>query len=132
MPEFFLGCWRLNFHPTACDSGVRKIRSDGRFTRVEQTSEPNSAGSHRTDRKTDRKLLFDAKGKVNRLLDEFPAMLGLCTLVAPSRLPQHILSRPRIYRFVHVGDGNRTFGATTLSTPQSQPLAGNKHFGSIR
>jgi hypothetical protein len=68
----------------------------------------------------------------NRLIDELPAMLGPCTLVAPSQLSQHLLSRPRTHRFVHVGDGNRTFGATTLSDPQSQPLAGNKHFGAIR
>ncbi len=68
----------------------------------------------------------------NRLIDELPAMLGPCTLVALSQLPQHLLSRPRTHRFVHVGDGNRTFGATTLSGPQSQPLAGNKHFGAIR
>jgi hypothetical protein len=67
----------------------------------------------------------------NLLIDELPAMLGPCTLVAPSQLPQHLLSRPRTHRFVHVGDGNRTFGATTLSAPQSKPLASNKHFGAI-
>ena len=68
----------------------------------------------------------------NRLIDEIPAMLGPCTLVAPSQLPEHLPSRPRTHRFVHVGDGNRTFGATTLSAPQSKPLAGNKHSGASR
>ena len=31
--------------------------------------------------------------------------------VAPSLLPQNLLSRARNYRFVHVGDGNRALGA---------------------
>jgi hypothetical protein len=79
----------------------------------------------------DRRLAVVAQ-QSNRLIDELPAMLGPCTLVAPSQLSQHLLSRPRTHRFVPVGDGNRTFGATTLSDPQSQPIAGNKHFGAIR
>jgi hypothetical protein len=85
------------------------------------------AGTQRPDRR-----LAVVAQQFNCRIDELPAMLGPCTLVAPSQPPQHLLSRPRTHRFVHVGNGNRTFGATTLSDPQSQPIAGNKHFGAIR
>ena len=68
----------------------------------------------------------------NRLIDELPAMLAPCILVAPSQYPQHLLSRPRTLRLVGAGDGNRTFGATPLSAPGFKPLAGNKYSRAIR
>jgi len=67
-----------------------------------------------------------------RLIDELPAMLGLCIVVAHSQLPQPVLSRPKTHRFVHVGDGNRNYDASPASRSHSQPLDGNKHFGAIR
>ena len=61
-----------------------------------------------------------------RLIDE------VCRAVSNIWSASFVKSCPRTHRLVPVGDGNRTFGATTLSDPQSQPLAGSKQFGAIR
>ena len=68
----------------------------------------------------------------NRRIDDLPAMLGPCSWVALSQLPQHLRSRPRSHRFVHVGYSTSIFVETTRSGLRPQPIAGRKYFGWIR